>query len=126
MDLNDNGEGGIWVFDEIELPDGWTFDRLGNRCTVRRGSSPRPAGHPKYFGGGTIPWIKIGDATRTKGRFIEVTEEYVNEEGADHSVRIPAGSLIVANSGVSLGFAAFTRMHGCIHDGWLLRTKFRE
>ena len=126
MDLNDNGEGGIWVFDEVELPDGWTFDRLGNRCTVRRGSSPRPAGHPRYFGGGTIPWIKIGDATNTGSRFIGRTAEHVNEEGAKCSVQIPAGSLIIANSGVSLGFAAITRVPGCIHDGWLLTTDFRE
>ncbi|RYD62644.1 MAG: hypothetical protein EOP84_34395, partial [Verrucomicrobiaceae bacterium] len=126
MDLNDNGEGGIWVFDEVELPDGWTFDQLGNRCTVRRGSSPRPAGDPRYFGSGTIPWIKIGDATNTGSRFIEKTAEHVNEEGAKCSVLIPAGSLIIANSGVSLGFAAITRVPGCIHDGWLLISDFRE
>lgn len=126
MDLSENGEGGIWVFDEVELPDGWVFDQLGNRCTVRRGASPRPAGHPRYFGSGTIPWIKIGDATNTGSRFIEKTAEHVNEEGAKCSVHIPAGSLIIANSGVSLGFAAITRVPGCIHDGWLLTTDFRE
>ncbi len=116
--------GGIQLFDYGDLPTGWVFEMLGNRCAIRRGSSPRPAGDPRYFGGGTIPWIKIGDATKTSGRYIESTEEFVNEEGAKRSVRIPAGSLIIANSGVSLGFAAITRVEGCIHDGWLLPTDF--
>ena len=116
---------GIILFPEVQLPDGWAFEPLGNRCTIRRGSSPRPAGDPRYFGGGTIPWIKIGDATKTGSRYIESTEEFVNERGADCSVRIPPESLIIANSGVSLGFAAITRMMGCIHDGWLLPTDFR-
>ncbi len=118
--------GALDLFGWKEVPQGWQFDLLGNRCSIRRGSSPRPAGDPKYFGGGTIPWIKIGDATKTGGRYIDSTEEFVNEEGAKCSVRIPAGSLVIANSGVSLGFAAITRIEGCIHDGWLLLTDFRE
>jgi len=124
--MSESSDGGIWIFDKVELPHGWSFDRLGNRCTIRRGASPRPAGHPRYFGSGTIPWIKIGDATKTGGRYIEKTDEHVNEEGAKCSVHIPSGSLIIANSGVSLGFAAITRVPGCIHDGWLLATDFRE
>jgi type I restriction enzyme, S subunit len=118
--------GALDLFGWTELPPDWQFDLLGNRCTIRRGASPRPAGDPRYFGGGTIPWIKIGDATRTAGRYIESTDEFVNQEGAKHSVHIPAGSLIIANSGVSLGFAAITRIDGCIHDGWLLTTEFRD
>jgi type I restriction enzyme S subunit len=126
MSSNAMRNGGIWIFDEGELPPGWSFDQLGNRCTIRRGASPRPAGDPRYFGGGTIPWIKISDATKTGSRYIESTDEHVNKEGAKCSVEIPAGSLIIANSGVSLGFAAITRTAGCIHDGWLLTTNFRN
>lgn len=118
--------GAVDLFGWAELPHDWRFDMLGNRCTIRRGASPRPAGDPRYFGSGTIPWIKIGDATRTSGRYIESTDQSVNQEGAKLSVQIPAGSLIIANSGVSLGFAAITRIDGCIHDGWLLTTDFRD
>lgn len=117
---------GLHLFDKTELPLGWKFDLLDNYCTIHRGASPRPAGDPKYFGNGTIPWIKIGDATKTGGRYIESTNKHVNEEGAKHSVRIPAGSLIIANSGVSLGFATITKMEGCIHDGWLSLTNFKN
>jgi type I restriction enzyme S subunit len=118
--------GALDVFGDINLPEGWKFDLLGNRCTIRRGASPRPAGDPKYFGGGSIPWIKIGDATKIGGRYIESTDEYVNQEGAKRSVQIPPGSLVISNSGVSLGFAAITRIGGCIHDGWLYPTAFRD
>ena len=111
--------GAIKTFDWISVPNGWKFELVGNVATVRRGASPRPAGDPRYFGG-TIPWFKIGDATRSPSRYLSTTEEFVNEEGVKHSVKVPAGSLIVSNSGVSLGFAVITKVDGCIHDGWLL------
>lgn len=107
-----------------ELQSGWNWALLGELCTVRRGASPRPAGDPRYFGG-VIPWFKIGDATAAPGRHIEFTEDTVNELGASLSVRIPKGSLIVANSGVSLGFPRITGVDGCIHDGWLYLRDFR-
>jgi len=119
MEIRNWPPGAIKTFEWTSAPTNWRFEMLGNLASVRRGASPRPAGDPRYFGG-HIPWFKIGDATRRKGRFISTTEEFVNEEGARCSVRIPAGSLIISNSGVSLGFARITRVEGCIHDGWLL------
>jgi type I restriction enzyme, S subunit len=117
--------GAIRTFDWTKVPAGWKFELLGNIATIRRGASPRPAGDPRYFGG-KIPWFKIGDATRSPSRYLWTTEEFVNEEGAKHSVRVPAGSLIVSNSGVSLGFAVIPQVEGCIHDGWLLLDNFRD
>jgi type I restriction enzyme S subunit len=123
MKVNQLPAGGIKTFSWNTVPKDWRFELLGNVCSVRRGASPRPAGDPRYFGG-DIPWFKIGDATRSGSRFLSVTEESVNEKGADCSVRVPIGSLIVANSGVSLGFAVIAAVEGCIHDGWLLLDKF--
>jgi type I restriction enzyme, S subunit len=114
---------GINLLDSAALPDGWRTVMLGEICRIRRGASPRPAGDPRYFGG-TIPWFKIGDATATGARHLSDTEETVNDLGASKSVRIPVGSLIVANSGVSLGFAVITGAEGCIHDGWLYLSSF--
>jgi type I restriction enzyme S subunit len=108
---------------DAELPSDWTWAALAEICTVRRGASPRPAGDPRYFGG-AIPWFKIGDATSAPGRYIDATEATVNELGASFSVRVPKGSLIVANSGVSLGFPRITGVEGCIHDGWLYLRDF--
>lgn len=116
-----SGAAAIRLYDWGTLPSDWKLGRLGDACAVRRGASPRPAGDPRFFGG-SIPWFKIGDATRAPGRYISETETFVNDAGAAASVRIPAGSLIVANSGVSLGFPVITAVEGCIHDGWLLLT----
>lgn len=119
MSANQFPSGCINLLPFDEIPAGWRFELLGNVCSIRRGASPRPAGDPKYFGG-DIPWFRIGDATKTGSRYLSATEVHVNEVGAKHSVKIPSGSLIVANSGVSLGFAVITTIEGCIHDGWLL------
>jgi type I restriction enzyme S subunit len=124
MRIEQTQSGAIKTFDWTHLPKGWKFELLGNLVTIRRGASPRPAGDPRFFGG-TIPWFKIGDATRSPSRFLSVTEDFVNEEGAKHSVRVPPGSLIISNSGVSLGFAVITQIEGCIHDGWLFLDDFR-
>ncbi len=94
----------------------WDSDRLGNLAAIRRGASPRPIDR---FMGGTVPWIKIGDATNSSRLYIEHTAEQVTEAGAAKSVLLEPGSIIVANSGVSLGFARILKISGCIHDGWL-------
>ncbi|MEI3038838.1 MAG: restriction endonuclease subunit S [Victivallales bacterium] len=85
-------------------------------CSVVRGGSPRPI---EKFLGGTIPWIKIGDATQGNEVYLDKTKEHIIEAGLSKTRYIHAGSLIFANCGVSLGFARIIRFNGCIHDGWL-------
>lgn len=94
----------------------WMTYPLGELCTIVRGGSPRPI--EKYLGG-TIPWIKIGDATTGENIYLNSTKEYIIQEGVKKSRMIKAGSLIFANCGVSLGFARIITFDGCIHDGWL-------
>lgn len=102
--------------DPITNPKGWQMEPLGDLCTIRRGASPRPI---DAFLGGSIPWIKIGDATESDDIYIRKTAEAVIPEGAQKSVYLEPGSLIFANCGVSLGFARILAISGCIHDGWL-------
>jgi type I restriction enzyme S subunit len=102
----------------------WKEYRLDELCEVGRGSSPRPIVDQRYFEGGTIPWIKIADATKSK-KYIYETKEYVNEYGASFSRLLPKGSLIIAASG-TLGFSKFLGVEGCIHDGWLYTSNFRD
>lgn len=99
------------------VPEGWEVVMLGDVCKIGRGSSPRPIKDQRYFEGGTIPWIKIADAT-SSGRYLYETKQYVNEFGASFSRRLPRGSLILAASG-TLGHTQFLGVEGCIHDGWL-------
>lgn len=99
------------------LPEGWVLTTVGNLTTVVRGASPRPKGDPRYFGG-VIPWIMISDITRQRGKFLASTRDHVTEEGAQLSRRLPAGSLILSNSG-SVCIPKVLAVEGCIHDGFL-------
>ena len=94
----------------------WSSAALDDLCIIVRGGSPRPIEH---FLGGSVPWIKIGDATEDDSIFLRSTKEHIIEEGVKKSRLIKSGSLIFANCGVSLGFARIITFDGCIHDGWL-------
>jgi type I restriction enzyme S subunit len=102
----------------------WEKVEIASICDVGRGSSPRPIDNPAYFLEGTIPWVKIADATAS-GKYIYQTKEVVNEFGASFSRRLQPGALIIATSGVSLGQIKFLGVEGCIHDGWLYVNNFR-
>jgi type I restriction enzyme S subunit len=91
--------------------------RVGDLCQVVRGSSPRPKGDPRYFGG-DIPWVTIGDLTRADGRHLRATAETVTAAGRDRSRYVEPGQLIVSNS-ATIGLPIFMGVGGCIHDGFL-------
>ena len=102
--------------DPVENEKGWEVKKLGEFSEVVRGGSPRPIDN---YLGGDYPWIKIGDATKGNGIYLESTKEYIIKEGLNKTRYIPQGSMIFANCGVSLGFARIITFAGCIHDGWL-------
>ena len=102
----------------------WQTVKLGDCTEIARGSSPRPINDNAYFYKGTIPWVKIADATASF-KYIYETKEYVNEYGASFSRKLPPGSLIVAASG-TLGFAIFLGVEGCVHDGWMYFKRIDE
>jgi type I restriction enzyme S subunit len=104
------------------IPAGWRVSKLNALCRVGRGSSPRPI---HDFMGGTVPWIKIADATSAGGPFIYETKEFVSEAGAQKSVWVKPGDLILSNS-ATCGVPIFVGLHGCIHDGWLHFSDLRE
>lgn len=104
--------------------DGWAARKVGELADVARGSSPRPIADQRYFDGGDVPWIKIADATKS-GKYLYDTKEKVNEFGASFSKRLPVGSLIIAASG-TLGYPQMLGVPGCVHDGWLYLTNFRN
>jgi type I restriction enzyme S subunit len=96
----------------------WVTKKLGTLAHISRGSSPRPISDTKYFEGGTIPWIKIADATKS-GKFLYETKEHVNNYGASFSKKLPPGTILVAASG-TLGYTQILGVEGCAHDGWLI------
>ena len=102
--------------DPIDNPKKWLKEKMGNLMHIRRGGSPRPI---EQFLGGTINWIKIGDATKGDDIYITHCADKIIETGLKKTVYLKAGSLIFANCGVSLGFCRILKIDGCIHDGWL-------
>ncbi|UUZ62970.1 restriction endonuclease subunit S [Polaromonas sp. P1-6] len=95
----------------------WQERRIGDLCTVGRGSSPRPINDQRFFENGEIPWIKVADATAS-GKYLLETKLCVNRHGASFSRLLPVGSLIICTSG-TLGLPIILGVEGCIHDGWL-------
>ena len=63
---------------------------LGELCTIVRGGSPRPI--ERYLGG-TIPWIKIGDATTGENIYLNSTKEYIIQEGVKKKPYDKSGKL---------------------------------
>lgn len=99
------------------LPDTWVLAKIDDIADVIRGSSPRPKGDPRYFGG-NIPWIMISDISKEKGKFVTQTKDHVTEEGAKRSRLLKKGSLILSNSG-TVCVPKILGVDGCIHDGFV-------
>jgi type I restriction enzyme S subunit len=89
------------------IPEEWEAKRLGDLVSVVRGSSPRPAGDPRYFNGSFVPWLTVASLTNIPDSRLHVseTEGYLTEMGAHHSLRLEKGTVIIANSGATLGVA---------------------
>ena len=100
-----------------EIPKHWKLIKLSHYTRIIRGSSPRPAGDPKLFGGDYIPWITVKEVTNSSGKFIEKTNDFLTEEGCKRSTLVKSGTLLFSNSGATLGVPRFTNLDGCINDG---------
>ncbi len=99
---------------------GWPTKKVGDLCTLVRGSSPRPQGDPRYFGG-SVPRLMVADLTRD-GLYVTPQIDSLTEEGAKRSRPMNAGDVVMAVSGAP-GLAAILTTDACIHDGFV---GFRE
>ena len=102
--------------DPVSNPMGWDFRFVREICNLVRGSSPRPQGDPRYFGG-PVPRLMIADITRD-GMFVTPTTDSLTEEGAKKSRPMKAGSVVMAVSG-AVGLPAILNVDACIHDGFV-------
>jgi len=98
------------------LPDGWVWATIDQLSFVVRGASPRPAGDPQFFGG-DIPWITVGSLTADETMYLDSVEQFVTPAGRDASRYIEPNTLLLTNSGATLGVPKITRIGGCINDG---------
>ena len=104
------------IENNVELPIGWTWASLDQLCIVVRGASPRPAGDPRFFGG-KIPWITVGTLTRDTLPYLTSTSDSLTEAGKEASRFIDAETLLLTNSGGTLGVPKISKIAGCINDG---------
>jgi restriction endonuclease S subunit len=89
--------------------------KLGSLGRIIRGSSPRPKGDPKYYGG-NVPRLMVADVTRD-GRIVFPCIDFLTEEGAKKSRPVPKGTLTIQVSG-NPGVPAILGVDACIHDGF--------
>jgi type I restriction enzyme S subunit len=99
------------------LPESWEVRSIRELSKVVRGSSPRPAGDPRYFNGDFIPWVTVGEVTRDEQFILMKTSTSLTEEGAKRSRTLPEGTLILTNSGATLGVPKILGIEGCANDG---------
>ena len=101
------------------IPQDWHAKCLKQLGNPVRGGSPRPAGDPKYFDGNYIPWLTVAGLTNIPESqlFVTETQSSLTEEGSLRSRTLDVGTLIIANSGATLGVAKILGVRCCANDG---------
>lgn len=102
------------------MPSGWREIILGDVTEIVRGSSPRPKGDPRYYGG-AVPRLMVEDITRD-GKYVTPKVDFLTDAGAKLSRPMKKGDLVVVCSG-TVGVPSLLAVDACIHDGFL---GFRE
>ena len=83
----------------------WPLVALRETCRVERGKfTPRPRGDPSYYGG-RFPFIQTGDISSSGGR-LNSWSQTLNEKGVSVSRSFPAGTVVIAIVGATLGMTA--------------------
>lgn len=101
----------------FELPVGWEWVRFGVIAGIERGGSPRPIDAFLTDDPMGLNWIKIGD-TEIGGKYITSASQKIKKEGLVKTRMVFPGDFLLTNS-MSFGRPYITKIHGCIHDGWL-------
>ncbi len=100
-----------------QVPMHWEVKKFSYISRVVRGASPRPAGDPTFFNGDFIPWITVGEITKEERIYLDSTETMLTEAGASNSRVMKAATLVITNSGATLGVPKILSITGCANDG---------
>nr|WP_308635857.1 restriction endonuclease subunit S [Massilia brevitalea] len=100
-----------------DVPKHWTVPPLRAIAQVVRGASPRPAGDPQFFNGEHTPWVTVGEITKDESMYLVDTSSFLTESGAANSRLFRAGTLLLSNSGATLGVPKILAIDGCANDG---------
>jgi len=99
-----------------ELPEGWRWFKVVHICDVVRGGSPRPAGDPKFYGG-NIPFLKVADITNTSTPYLSNFTYTITEAGLSKTRQIEPNTLLLSNSGATLGVPKICLISATMNDG---------
>jgi len=97
------------------VPPGWTWATIEQVSEVVRGASPRPAGDPRYFGGDVLGSRR---PAHSRQQSLSAISAYIAHSlGREHSRYVQPQTLLLTNSGATLGVPKITLIGGCINDG---------
>ena len=96
--------------------DSWEETKYGNICKVVRGGSPRPAGSLEFYDG-DIPFMKVADITSNEGPYVNSTQSSIKEAGLKKTRLVEANTLLLTNSGATLGVPAICTFKTTFNDG---------
>lgn len=99
-----------------EIPEHWNTSRLKNLSYIVRGGSPRPAGDERYYIG-SIPFMKISDITKDDNIYVYDCINSIKEAGLSHTRMVEKGTLLLTNSGATLGVPKITMFRTTFNDG---------
>ena len=100
----------------FEIPDNWVWTTIDELCDVARGGSPRPAGDEKYYNG-AIPFLKVADLTKDDRIYVYKAEYTIKEAGLKKTRFVNDGTLLLTNSGATLGVPKITTFPTTFNDG---------
>lgn len=100
-----------------EVPEHWEVSKFGYISLVVRGGSPRPAGDPTLFNGDYSPWVTVAEITKDNEIYLESTDTFLTKKGSDQCRVFKAGTLVLSNSGATLGVPKILIMDANANDG---------
>jgi type I restriction enzyme S subunit len=93
----------------------WPTMILPDAASVARGKfSHRPRNEPRFYGG-KFPFIQIGDISNAD-RYIRKHSQSLNEDGLAISRMFPAGTLVIAITGATIGATGILSFDSCFPD----------
>jgi len=106
------------------LPLDWQVKTLDEVAQFRRGSFPQPYGNPEWFDENGFPFVQVFDID-DNGKLKSSTKSRISKAGAEKSVFIPCGSLIVSLQG-SIGRVAITQYDAYVDRTILIFTDYQK
>ncbi|HDX8824357.1 restriction endonuclease subunit S [Klebsiella michiganensis] len=100
-----------------EVPEHWEVSKFGYISLVVRGGSPRPAGDPTLFNGDYSPWVTVAEITKDNEIYLDSTDTFLTKKGSEQCRVFKAGTLLLSNSGATLGVPKILSIDANANDG---------